>query len=58
MKIAVLMGGPSIERDVSLKTGHAVAQACHELGHETVELSFRTNYKKISSRITIYGYCI
>ena len=46
MKIAVLMGGPSIERDVSLKTGHAVAQACHELGHETVELSFRTNYKK------------
>ncbi len=38
MKIAVLMGGRSSEREVSLKTGRAVADALRELGHEVVEL--------------------
>lgn len=36
MKIAVLMGGPSGEREVSLNSGQAVAQALTSLGHETV----------------------
>ena len=46
MKIGILMGGPSAERNISLKTGKAVASACRELGHEIMELSFRANYKK------------
>ena len=40
------MGGPSAERNISLKTGKAVSIACRELGHEILELSFRTNYQK------------
>ena len=46
MKIGILMGGPSAERNISLKTGKAVAIACRKLGHEILELSFRTNYQK------------
>ena len=46
MKIGILMGGPSAERNISLKTGKAVSIACRELGHEILELSFRTNYQK------------
>ncbi len=38
MKVAVLMGGPSSEREISLKTGRAVAQALRDLGHEVYEL--------------------
>ncbi len=36
MKVAVLMGGWSAEREVSLVTGAGVAEACERLGHETV----------------------
>ena len=28
MKVAVIFGGASLERDVSLKTGKAVVEAC------------------------------
>lgn len=38
MKVAVLMGGKSSEREISLKTGKAVANALRELGHEVYEL--------------------
>ncbi len=38
MKIVVLMGGRSSEREVSLRTGRAVSEALRELGHEVVEL--------------------
>jgi len=38
LKIAVLMGGKSSEREVSLKTGKAVSKALRELGHEVIEL--------------------
>jgi D-alanine-D-alanine ligase len=34
LKITVLCGGPSAEREVSLKSGHAVANALKSLGHE------------------------
>ncbi|WP_243694517.1 hypothetical protein [Aquifex aeolicus] len=34
----VLMGGRSSEREISLKTGKAVANALKELGHEVYEL--------------------
>jgi len=34
--IAVMMGGPSAEREVSLKSGHAVSQALESLGHQVL----------------------
>jgi D-alanine-D-alanine ligase len=38
MKVVVLMGGWSAEREVSLVTGKGVVEACERLGHETVAL--------------------
>jgi D-alanine-D-alanine ligase len=38
MKVAVLMGGWSAERAVSLVTGAGVADACERLGHEVVRV--------------------
>ncbi|MBC7324378.1 MAG: D-alanine--D-alanine ligase, partial [Moorella sp. (in: Bacteria)] len=38
MKIAVLMGGPSSEREISLKSGAAVAAALASLGHEVRQI--------------------
>ena len=40
-KIAVLMGGPGSERDVSLATGRGVAKALRSLGSEVVEVDVR-----------------
>jgi D-alanine-D-alanine ligase len=37
-RIAVLMGGPSAEREVSLRTGAACAQALRECGYEVSEV--------------------
>ena len=36
IRILVLCGGPSQEREVSLRSGAAVAKACHELGHKVI----------------------
>ena len=36
MKIAVLMGGPGSERDVSLATGRGVAKALRSLGADVI----------------------
>jgi D-alanine-D-alanine ligase len=41
MRIAVLKGGPSAEREVSLRTGAAVAQALAAVGHEVTEVDVR-----------------
>jgi D-alanine-D-alanine ligase len=41
LTVAVLLGGPSAEREVSLKTGAAVAQALRALGHTVVEVDPR-----------------
>ncbi|MFN3813595.1 MAG: D-alanine--D-alanine ligase [Aquificaceae bacterium] len=38
MKVAVLMGGKSKEREISLKSGEAVLNALRELGHEALPL--------------------
>lgn len=38
LKIVVFLGGPSAEREVSLRTGKAVARALRSLGHEVSEL--------------------
>jgi len=40
-KIAVLMGGPGSEREVSLATGRGVAKALRSLGAEVVEIDVR-----------------
>ncbi|HEV2434786.1 MAG TPA: D-alanine--D-alanine ligase [Verrucomicrobiae bacterium] len=38
LKIAVMLGGPSAERKVSLRSGTAVAKALRSLGHEVYEV--------------------
>ena len=40
-KIAVLMGGPGREREVSLATAHGVSKALHALGMDVVEVDVR-----------------
>ena len=42
LNITVMLGGPSAEREVSLRTGAAVAQALRSLGHAVTELDPRT----------------
>jgi hypothetical protein len=37
-KIAVLMGGPGSEREVSLATGRGISKALHSLGIEVVDV--------------------
>ena len=38
MKVAVLMGGRSAEREISLRTGRGIAQALRNLGHEVAAI--------------------
>ncbi|TFB23948.1 D-alanine--D-alanine ligase [Filobacillus milosensis] len=40
MKVAVLYGGTSKEREVSLSTGKGIIQALKKLGHEVVDIDF------------------
>ena len=40
-KITVMLGGPSAEREVSLRSGASVAEALRSLGHEVAELDPR-----------------
>jgi D-alanine-D-alanine ligase len=42
LNITVMLGGPSAEREVSLRTGAAVAKALRSLGHEVSELDPKT----------------
>ena len=42
LNITVMLGGPSAEREVSLRTGAAVARALRSLGHEVHELDPQT----------------
>jgi D-alanine-D-alanine ligase len=42
LKITVMLGGPSAEREVSLRSGAAVAQALRSLGHTVDEVDPRT----------------
>jgi len=43
MKVAVLMGGWSAERTVSLTSGRGIAAACRTLGHDVVEIDMDRN---------------
>jgi D-alanine-D-alanine ligase len=42
LNITVMLGGPSAEREVSLRTGAAVAKALRSLGHDVNELDPQT----------------
>ena len=46
LRVGVLMGGPSEEREVSIATGKAVIKACAENGYIATEFGFTNNYKK------------
>src|SRR5437899_906225 len=59
-KIAVLMGGPGSERDVSLATGRGVSKALRSLGTEVVEIDVRDENFQLPSHVdlaflTIHG---
>ncbi|MFO1512458.1 MAG: hypothetical protein U1F83_06010 [Verrucomicrobiota bacterium] len=41
LKITVMLGGPSAEREVSLRSGASVAAALRSLGHQVFELDPR-----------------
>ena len=43
MKVAVLMGGWSAEREVSLTSGRGIAAACRTLGYDVVEIDMDRN---------------
>jgi len=45
MKVCVVMGGVSAEREVSLKTGNAVIEACKDLGFEVSQVVIKNDYK-------------
>ena len=46
LKVGVLMGGTSEEREVSISTGKAVKKACVDNGYIATEFFFTDNYKK------------
>ena len=45
MKIGVLLGGNSAEREVSLASGKAISAACKELGHDVLDLDLEFDMK-------------
>ncbi len=51
MKVAVLMGGWSAEREVSLTSGAGVADACERLGHEVVRVDMDRNVAQVIAAI-------
>ena len=46
LRVGILMGGPSEEREVSVSTGKAVLAACLQMGYLVEEFTFRNDYKK------------
>ncbi len=51
MKVAVLMGGWSAEREVSLTSGAGVADACERLGHEVVRVDMDRNVAQVIAAV-------
>ena len=54
MKIVVLAGGLSTERDVSFKTGDMVAKALRENGHQVILLDVFMGYSDKKRRSDRY----
>jgi D-alanine-D-alanine ligase len=44
LKVAVVMGGPSAEREVSIESGNSVMRALTSLGHEAQSLDFDARF--------------
>ena len=53
LNIAVLLGGPSAEREVSLRSGAAVASALRSLGHEVSEVDPRVEGWKLPPKTQV-----
>ena len=51
LKVGVLMGGPSEERDVSLSTGMAVIDACQNIGYDSTKIAFEQDYKSCLAKM-------
>src|SRR5947207_7407727 len=59
-KIAVLMGGPGSERDVSLATGHGVSKALRAIGAEVTDVDVKDENFELPAELdlaflTIHG---
>jgi D-alanine-D-alanine ligase len=50
-KIGVLMGGPSSEREISLKSGKAVYESLNQLGLDAVAIDIKTDDLKENARL-------
>ncbi len=57
-KIAVLMGGPGSERDVSLATGRGVAGALRSLGADVTEIDVRDEHFKLPDDTELAFICL
>jgi D-alanine-D-alanine ligase len=57
-KVAVLMGGPGSERDVSLATGRGVSKALRSLGIEVVEVDVRDENFQLPGGVDVAFNCI
>ena len=53
LNVTVMLGGPSAEREVSLRSGAAVAQALRSLGHEVAEVDPRTESWDLPSKTDV-----
>ncbi len=53
LHIAVLLGGPGAEREVSLRSGSAVAAALRQLGHTVIEVDVRDETFALPANIDI-----
>ena len=53
LQIAVLLGGPGAEREVSLRSGSAVAAALRHLGHSVIEVDVRDETFALPANIDI-----
>src|ERR1700738_4200263 len=57
-KVAVLMGGPGSERDVSLATGRGVSKALLSLGIDVVDVDVRDESFPLSKDVDVAFNCI
>src|SRR5215813_6500195 len=53
LKITVMLGGPSAEREVSLKSGDGVAKALRSLGHAVTELDPQNGNWKLPAKTDV-----
>ena len=53
LNVCVMLGGPSCERDVSLKSGAAVVEALRYLGHRVIELDPVDGKFQLSSAVDV-----